>query len=182
MHNRDPLLPQIFNPPSAFSPHLSKLSQTPIPPLRDLILGDLSLEKFRQIHTTIGPHSPKLLQVSMVTVRVPSLACDVVLTAPAADQARFLAWRRGVFGWGGKCLCGDRFDREHTTCMPYSDPGLTEDQLFIYEIDRYLIDSNTKYTIMDYLLNHRLWNQARTILDSSTHSMSTHLRTNASHI
>ena len=132
--------------------------------------------------TTIGPHSPKLLQVSMVTDRVPSIDCDVVLTAPAADQARFLAWRRGVFGWGRKCLCGERFDRGHTTCMLYPDPGLTEDQLFIYEIDRYLIDSNTKYTIVDYLLNHLLWNQARTILDSWTHTMSTHLRTNASHI
>jgi len=156
VHNYDPLLAQFFNPPPAFSAHLSTLSQTPIPILRDKILEDLSLQKFRQIRTTIGPHSPKLLQVSMVTDRVPSLDCDLVLTAPAGDQAGFLAWRRGVYGWGRKWLCGERFDRGHTTCMPYPDPGLTEDQLFIYEIDRYLIDSNTKYTLVDYLLNHRL--------------------------
>ena len=31
-----------------------------------------------------------------------------------------------------------------------------KDQLFIHEIDRYLIDSNTKYSIVDYLLNNWL--------------------------
>ena len=40
--------------------------------------------------------------------------------------------------------------------MPYPDPSLTEEQQFIYELDRYLIDPNTKYTIVDYLLNNEI--------------------------
>ena len=112
----------------------------------------------------------------MMANRVPCLDCDVVLTAPAADQARFLAWRRGVFGWGRKCLCGELFDRGHTKCMPYPDPGLTEEQLFIYQLDRRLLDSNTKYTIVDFLLNNRLWNQAGNILNAWTLTMSNLLK------
>jgi len=173
VNNSNPLLFQFLNPPPAFASHLSNLEETPISLLRDKILHELSLQKFNQIHSTIGPHSAKLLQVSMVSDRVAGSDFDVVLTAPAKDQARFLGWRRGIFGWGRKCLCGDRFDRGHTTCMPYPDPGLTEEQLFIYNLDRRLLDSTTKYTIMDFLLNQRLWNQARNILDSWTLTMST---------
>jgi len=54
----------------------------------------------------------------MVTNRVPGLDCDVVLTAPVTDQARFLAWQRGVLDWGRKCVSGERFDPGHTNCMP----------------------------------------------------------------
>jgi len=176
VNKSNPLLFQFLNPPPAVECHVSNLQARPISLLHDKILPELSLQTFNQIHSTIGPHSPKLLQVSMVLDRVSGPDFDVVLTAPATDQARFLGWRRGIFGWGRKCLCGDRFDRGHTTCMPYPDPGLTEEQLFIYNLDRCLLDSSTKYTIMDFLLNQRLWTQARTILDSWTLTMSTLLK------
>jgi len=181
IHKHDPLLSQFLNPPPAFPKYLSNLQHTPISLLSHTVLEELSTQKFAQIRTTIGPHSSKPLQVSMVANRVPGLDCDVVLAAPVTDQSRFLAWRRGVFGWGPKCLCGERFDRGHTKCMPYPDPGLTEEQQFIYELDRYLIDPNTKYTIVDYLLNNRLWNQARNILNAWTLTMSNLLRSNTTH-
>jgi len=174
--NSNLLLFQFLNPPPAFARHLSNLQEMSISLLRDKILQQLSLQKFNQIHSNIGPHSVKLLQVSMLADRVHGSDFDVVLTVPASDQARFLAWRRGIFGWGRKCLCRDRFDRGHTTCMPYCDPGLTEEQLFIYNLDRRLLDSSTKYTIMNYLLNQGLWNQACNILDSWILTMSTLLK------
>jgi len=181
VYNSNLLLFQFLNPPSAFARHLSNLQEMAISLLRDKILQELSLQKFNQIHSTIGPHSAKLLQVSMLADRVHGSDFDVVLTAPASDQPRFLAWRRGIFGWGRKCICGDRFDRGHTTCMPYCDPGQTEEQLFIYKLDRRLLDSSTKYTIMDFLLNQGLWNQARNILDSWILTMSTLLKAKPSH-
>jgi len=181
IHKHGPRLCHFLNPPPTFIKYLSNLQQTPLSVLRHQVLDELSTKKFTQIHSTIGPHSSKLLQVCMVTNRVPGLDCDVVLPAPAADQARFLAWRRGVFGWGRKCPCGARFDRGHTKCMPYPHPGLTEKQQFIYELGRYLIDPNTKYTIVDYLLNNKLWNQARNILNAWTLNMSNFVRSNTTH-
>jgi len=173
VNKSNPLLFQFLNLPPAFECHLSNLQAMPISLLHDKIQQELRRQKFNQIHSTIGPHSAKLLQVSMISDRVPDSDFDVVLTAPATDQARFLAWPRGIFGWGRKFLCGDRFNHGHISCMPYPDPGLTEEQLFIYNLDRRLLDSTTKYTIMDFLLNQRLWNQARNILDSWTLTMST---------
>jgi len=181
IHKHDPLLSQFLNPPPAFTKHLSNLQYTPLTLLRDTILEELSTTKFTQIRSTIGPHSSKLLQVSMVTNRVPGLDCDVVLTAPVMDQAWLLAWRRGVFGWGCKYLCGEHFDRGHCKYMPYPNPSLTQDEQFIYELDRYLIDPNTKYTIVDCLLNNRLWNQARNILNAWTLTMSNQLRSTTTH-
>jgi len=104
---------------------------------------------------------------------------DSVLTALEADQARFLAWRRGVFGWGRKCVCGERFYRGHTTCMPYPDPGLTAEQQFILDLDSELLDPSIKYLIVDFLLNQRLWDKARMILDFWALTMSNLLRANA---
>ena len=181
IQKHDPLLSHFLNPPPAFTKHLSNLQHTPITLLRDTVLEALSTKKSTQICATIGPHSLKVLQVSMVTNRVPSLDCDVGLTAPVTDQARFLAWRRGVFGCGRKCLCGEHFDRGHTKCMPYPDPGLTEEQEFISEVDRYLIHPNTKYTIVNYLLNNGLWNHARNILNMWTLTISNLLRSNTTH-
>jgi len=98
VYKHDPLLSQFLNPPPPFTKHLSNLQHTPITLLRHTLLEQLGTMKFTQIRSTIGPHSSKLLQVCMVTNRVPGLDCEVVLTAPVTDQARFLAWRRGVFG------------------------------------------------------------------------------------
>jgi hypothetical protein len=180
IRNHHPLLFQFLNPPKVFTPYLENLQQTPIPVLRHEILKDLALQKYNHIRL-IDTKSAKLLQISApgLTDRVPGLDCDVVLIAPAADQGRFLAWRRGVFGWGRKCVCGERFDRGHTTCMPYPDPGLTEEQQFILEIDRYILDHDIKYLIVDFLLNKRLWDKARMILDFWTTSMSNALRASA---
>ena len=87
IHKHDPLLSQFLNPPPPFTKHLCNLQHTPITLLRDTVLEELSTTKFTQICSTIGPHSSKLFQVSMVTNRVPGLDCDVVLTAPVMDQA-----------------------------------------------------------------------------------------------
>jgi hypothetical protein len=175
-----PLLFQFLNPPPVFTPHLPTLQQTPVPVLRHNVLKELALQKADHMHS-IDSKSAKLLQAcspGLLCFRISGLDCDPVLIAPAADQARFLAWRRGVFGWGRKCICGERFDRGHTRCMPYPDPGLTQDQQFILNIDRQLIDPGLKYLIVDFLLNQRLWDKARTILDFWTLSMSNFLRAN----
>ena len=177
VYKHDPLLFQFLNPPAIFTPHLPNLQQASIPILRHDILKDLELEKYNYIRA-IDSKSPKLLQICQpgITDRVPGVDCDVVLIAPAADQAMFLAWRRGVFGWGRKCVCGEHFDRGHTTCMPYPDPGLTEDQQFILNIDHYILDNDIKYLIVDFLLNKQLWDKARIILDFWTTTMSNVLR------
>jgi len=158
IHKHDPLLSQFLNPPLTFTKHLSNIQHIPITLPRHTVLEEPSTKKFTQIRYPISPHSTKLLQVCMVTKRVPGLDYDVVLTAPVIDQVRFLAWRCRVFGWGCKCLCGEQFDRGHTKCIPYPDLSLTEEQQFMYELDRYLIDPNTKYTLVHYLLNNTLWN------------------------
>ena len=181
IHKHDPKLSQFLNPLPAFTKPLSNLEHTPISLLRDTVLEELSTTKFTQIRSTIGPHSSNLLQVSMVTNTVPGLDSHVVLTAPVINQARFLAWRRGVCGWGHKCLCREHFDRGHCKCMTYPDPGLTQEQQFIYELDSYLIDPNTKYTIVDYLLNNSLWNQPRNILNAWRLTMSNQLRSTTTH-
>jgi len=67
IHKHDLLLSQFLNPPPAFTKHLFNLQHTPITLLRDTVLEELSTTKFTQIRSTIGPHSSKLLQVSMVT-------------------------------------------------------------------------------------------------------------------
>jgi len=87
----DPLLSQSLNPPPAFTKHLSHLQPTPMSLLRHTVFEELSTKKFTQIRSTIGPHSSKLFQDSMVTNSLPGLDCDVVLTVPVMAQARFLA-------------------------------------------------------------------------------------------
>ena len=108
----------------------------------------------------------------MLTDRVPGLDCDVVLTAPASNQTDFLAWRRGVWGWGRKCICGQRFDRGHTSGMPSPAIHLTEMQQRLYNLGLQLLDSSIKYTLVDFLLNEPLWYKARNILDFWSLSMS----------
>ena len=108
----------------------------------------------------------------MLTDRVSRLDCDVVLTAPASDQLSFLAWRRGIWGWGSKCICGKPFDRGHTSCMPSPAIQLRETEQRVFNLDHQLLDSQIKYTLIDFLLNQRLWNKARNILDFWTISMS----------
>jgi len=80
------------------------------------------------------------------------------------------------FGWGRKCTCGQRFNRGHTTCMPFPSPNLTQDQQALYNIDCYVLNDQCKYTMVDFLLNQRLWDKARNILSCWTTSMSDALR------
>jgi len=180
VRNHHSLLFQFLNPPAVFTPHLPNLRQTSLPVLREKIHHDLSLQKYTQLRS-VDSKSPKLLQIcapGLLTDRIPGMDCDAVLTAPAADQACFLAWRRHAFGWGRKCLYGERFDRGHTTCMPYSDPGLTAEQQFILDLDSQLLDPGVKYLIVDFLLNQQLWHKACMILDFWALTMSTLLRAN----
>ena len=93
------LLFQFLNQPPAFASHLSNLEQTPIALFPHTILQEPFRQKFNQIHSTIGPHSVKLLQVSILVDTVSGSDFEVVLTAHAAEQARFLGWRRRVFEW-----------------------------------------------------------------------------------
>ena len=108
----------------------------------------------------------------MLSDRVPRLDCDAVLTAPASDQANFLAWRRGIWGWGRKCICGKQFDRGHTSCMPSPAISLTETQKRLFALGYQLLDPPIKYTLVDFLLNEHLWDEARNILDFWSLSMS----------
>jgi len=181
VRNHHPLLYQFLNPPTVFTPHLPNLQQTSLPVLREKTFNHLSLQKYNQLRS-VDSEFPKLLQIcapGLLTDHVPGMDCHPVLTAPAADQDRFLAWRRGIFDMGRKCVCGERFDRGHTTCMPYPDPGLTAEQQFILDLDTELLDPGIKYLIVDFLLNQRLWDKARMILDFRALTMSNLLRANA---
>ena len=102
----------------------------------------------------------------------PGLESDAVLTTPSSDQSNFLAWRRGICGWGRKCLCGKRFDWGHTCCMPSPAISLTETQKRLFDLGYQLLDPLIKYTLVDFLLNERLWDKAPNILDIWTLSMS----------
>ena len=117
----------------------------------------------------------------MLTDRVPQLDCDVVLTAPASDQGMVFAWHRRILGWGRKCICGKRFDRGHTSCMPTPAIHLTETEQRLHNLDHQLLDPSIKYTLVDFLLNQPLWAKARTILDFWTVSISYRLKLNPMH-
>jgi len=177
VHNYDPLLYQFVNIPSAFTKFLPTLRDTSIANIHQNILEELVLQKYNKIHS-ISSRSPKLLQITMFADRVLKLHCHVVLTAPAADQQSFLAWRRGIWGWGRKCVCGTRFDRGHTRCMPSPFTSLNDLQQRLYKTNHQLLDDDIKYLLVDFLLNERLWDKARTILDFWTISMSHMLRSN----
>jgi hypothetical protein len=101
--------------------------------------------------------------------------CDPVLLASARDQSKFLAWRRGVFGWGRKCACGKCFNRGHTKCMPFPSGILSPHQLLLYDMDIIILGDGIKYTIMDFLLNQRDWRKAQTLLDYWYSTMVKHL-------
>ena len=167
----DPLLYQFLNPPPPFARHLSLFSHSPLTTLRPILLAELAHQKSNYI-LSISRRSQKLLQISMLSDRVPRLDCDAVLIAPASDQANFLAWRRGIWGWGKKYICGKRFDRGHTSCMPSPAIFLTETQKRLFDLGHQLLDPPIKYTLVDFLLNEHLWDKARNILDFWTLSMS----------
>ena len=171
VHPYDPLLYQFLNLPPPFDRHSSMFRQTPLTTLRPILLAELALLKSNYIHS-ISERSQKLLQISMLGDRIPGHDCDAVLTAPASDQANFLAWRRGIWGWGRKCICGKRFDRGHTSCMPSPAISLTETQKRLFDLGYQLLEPPIKYTLLDFLLNERLWDKARNILDFWTLSMS----------
>ena len=61
--------------------------------------------------------------------------------------------------------------------MPVPSLHLTEKQQRVYNLGNQLLDVDRpiKYTIVDFLLNERLRNLARNILDFWTLSMSHHL-------
>ncbi len=68
-----------------------------------------------------------------------------------------------MFCWGRKCLCGDRYTRGHERCMGLENV-LTEDEEMEMAIDKTLLPLDTKYTIIDYLLNNRHYTRAYDIL------------------
>ena len=132
-------------------------------------------EEKRHLIVNIRSTAPKLIRITLLGERLPGLDADVILNAPAKYQSEFLAWRRGVFGWGRKCCCGKRFDRGHTECMPYPDTLLSDDEHLLYNLDLYLLDANIKYTLMDFLLNQSLWEKGHKLQAFWIHSMSTAL-------
>ena len=143
VHNYHPLLYQFVNPTSAFNKFLPTLQDTPIANIRQNVLDELVLQNYNKIHA-ISSHLPKLLHITMFADRVPKLHGDVVLTAPAGDQQSFLAWRPGIWGWGRKCVCGTRFDRGHTRCMPSPFISLNNLQQRLYKTNHRLLDDDIK--------------------------------------
>lgn len=64
-------------------------------------------------------------------------------------------------------MCGQRWDRGHTRCMevlPCSVGVLTLDEELLMDIDKVLLPPDTKYTIVDYLLNIRAYDRAYLLL------------------
>jgi len=166
-----PLLSQFINPPQCFSNSLLTLQNPP----QSNLAHDLSLvlsQQKRNLIVNIRSKASKLIRITLLTDRLPGIDSDVVLISPAPRQLLFMAWRRGLFGWGRKCCCGERFDRGHTECMPYPEPLLTPDQQLLYNLDLYLLDDDIKYTTMDFLLNQQLWDKAYKLLSFWTLSMS----------
>ena len=160
----DPLVYQFLNLPQPLAKHSLMFPQTPLMTLRTILLVELVILKSNYIRSISG-WSHKLLQISLLSDRVPRLDCDAVLTAPASHQANFLAWRDGSWGWGRKYICGKRFDRGHTSCMPSPAISLTETQKRLFALGYQLLDPPIKYTLVDFLLNEHLGDKARYILD-----------------
>jgi len=170
-----PLLSQFLNSPKFYERLLSPGVNIFRPTLHDHVIYQDSVGK-RDLIVNIRSKAPKLIRITLLGERLPGLDADVVLSAPANYQAQFFAWRRGVFGSGRKCGCGKGFDRGHTECMPYSHPLLTDDKQQLFNLDLYLLDPDIKYTLIDFLLNQSLWEQAKTLLDFWILSMSNQLR------
>ena len=180
IHPYDPLLYQFLNPPPAFIKHLLTFQQTPPVTPRHNLLNELALQKSIYI-LSLTSWSQKLLQISMLTNRIPQLDCDVVLTALASDQGSFFAWHCGIWGWRRKCICRKRFDRGHTSYMPTPAIHLTKIEQWLLNLNPQPLDPSIKYTLVDFLLNPRLWDKARNILDFWTLSMSYRLKLNPMH-
>ena len=158
------LLTRFVEPPALYRTAVN-CQETNSNTLTKCDLGILLMTDKRRKIVRIPPKAPKLLRITSPCERPKGIDCDPVLLAPARDQSKFLAWRRGVFGWGRKCACGKRFNRGHTECMHYSNSFLSSDEMLLYGTELMLLGNELKFTIMDFLLNHRLWRKARTLLD-----------------
>ena len=174
-----PLISQFLNPPKWFN-RLFPSSENSFLPVSSEALKHYHSEEKRHLIVNIRSKARKLIRITLLGERLPGLDADVVLSAPAKYQSGFLAWRRGVFGWGRKCCCGKRFDRGHTECMPYPDALLSDDEQLLYNLDLYLLDANIKYTLMDFLLNQSLWEKAHKLQAFWILSMSTALSQHSS--
>lgn len=73
------------------------------------------------------------------------------------------SWRRGLYGWGRKCTCGEGWDRGHVRCRDL-EGILTMEEEELMELDKVLHPPDTKYTVIDYLLNIKAYDRAFQIL------------------
>ena len=126
----------------------------------------------------LGPHAGILQHVASLETRINNLnsLLDGIFTASSEQHAKPFAWRRGVFGWGRKCICGIRFTRGHISCMPYNPGILLPDELPDYELEKQFLLDNINYRSLDYLINHRHWLRAIRVLDYWTTTMSSMLQ------
>jgi len=168
------LLARFHRPPPLYARFLNEVANNDKTLTKQELSLVLAADKRKKIVLN-PPKAAKLIQVTKPSERAADMDCDAVLKAPAADQAKFLAWRRGVFGWGRKCACGKRFNRGHAKCMPYPRRLLTSDQHLAYNLDTMIMDDEIKYTTVDFLLNERAWDKARTLLDFYYSTMAKHL-------
>jgi hypothetical protein len=81
---------------------------------------------------------------------------DKVLTAPIFYQNTFLSWRRGALFLNNKCICGNRWNRGHITCLPKVALNFIHQNQFIKSQK----EMSTNFCELDYLLNVQMWDIA----------------------
>ena len=173
LYNR--LLAEFLLPPPEYRHAISKHSRHESISFNEILSSVLKNDKQNRI-IQLGPHAGTLQHVASLGSRLENSYLDGIFIAPSQEQSKLFAWRRGVFGWGRKCVCGIRFTRGHESCMPY-DPGILQpDEELDFNLETQLLPDDTNYTRLDYLINHRHFTRAITILDFWIATMSSHLQ------
>ena len=173
LYNR--LLGEFLQPPVEYRQAISKHSQYETISFEKILSTVLKKDKENRIRH-LGQHTGTLQYIASLSTRLENSFLDHIFATPSHQQSKLLAWRRGVYGWGRKCVCGIRFTRGHTACMPF-DPGiLLPDEEPEFNLETQLLPDDTNYTQLDYLINHGHWTRAITILDFWINTMSSHLQ------
>lgn len=94
---------------------------------------------------------------------------DRVFTAPTRLQSRFTLWRRGTLFVNRKCLCGQRWNRGHISCI--DDGELPKELTRPFEEEKKTMSKN--FCKLDFLLNVRHWDEAESVIEAWTNKLAT---------
>lgn len=107
-----------------------------------------------------------LIPMTSRITKTPHMA-DITLTAPSNAQSTLFRYRQGMFACRRTCVCEETFTRGHESCDHLPQPiRLTADEIIEKNEEMAHFDGVSKYTDVDYLLNHGKLHEAWTILSA----------------